>query len=72
MSDNEASSLRELLYRVIRHYDELAAAARKGETDPLGYADPEAWENMQQVLLEMGLLTEPIDLDAAYTNDFIE
>jgi hypothetical protein len=37
MSDNEASSLRELLYRVIRHYDELAAAARKGETDPLGY-----------------------------------
>jgi hypothetical protein len=37
MKATDASSLRELLYRVIRHYDELAAAARKGEVDPIGY-----------------------------------
>jgi serine/threonine-protein kinase len=37
MKTTDASSLRELLYRVIRHYDELAAAARKGEVDPIGY-----------------------------------
>ena len=42
------------------------------QTDPLGYSDPAAWENTQNILLDMGLLTEPIDLSAAFTNDFIE
>ena len=36
---------------------------------PHGWA---VWENMQQVLLDMELLTTPLDLDAAYTNRFIE
>jgi hypothetical protein len=27
---------------------------------------------MQAVLLDMGLLTEPLDLSEAFTNDFIE
>ena len=36
-----------------------------------GYSDPQAWENMQTVLLDMGLLTEPLDLEAAYTNEFV-
>jgi NitT/TauT family transport system substrate-binding protein len=40
--------------------------------DTLGYSQAAAWENMQVVLLDMGLLSEPLDLDAAYTNDFIE
>ncbi len=38
----------------------------------MGYTDPAAWENMQQVLLEMGLLTQPLDLSKAFTNDFVE
>ncbi len=36
-----------------------------------GHADPAAWENMQALLLDMGLLAEPLDLDAAFTNEFI-
>jgi NitT/TauT family transport system substrate-binding protein len=37
----------------------------------IGYSQPEAWENMQKLLLEMGMLTEPLDLSKAYTNDFL-
>jgi NitT/TauT family transport system substrate-binding protein len=35
-----------------------------------GYSNPDAWENMQNVLLGMGLLAEPLDLSATYTNEF--
>ncbi len=39
--------------------------------DRLGYSDARAWENMQTVLLEMGLLTQELDLSQAFTNEFI-
>ena len=39
--------------------------------DTLGYSQPEAWENMQSVLLDMNLLDQPQELDAAYTNEFV-
>lgn len=42
------------------------------QKNPPGYSDPVAWENMQQVLLKMGLLSEPLPLEEAFTNDFIE
>jgi NitT/TauT family transport system substrate-binding protein len=41
------------------------------QTDPIGYIDPSAWENMQTVLLDIGLLAEPLDLAQAITNNFI-
>lgn len=40
------------------------------QTDPYGYSSPLAWENMQQVLLDMGLMKEEINLTEAYTNEF--
>jgi NitT/TauT family transport system substrate-binding protein len=40
--------------------------------DVPGHSDPAAWENMQKVLLDMGLLKQPQDLSKAFTNDFIQ
>lgn len=40
--------------------------------DPLGYSEPQAWANMQDILLEMGLLSDTLALDEAFTNQFIE
>jgi NitT/TauT family transport system substrate-binding protein len=42
------------------------------QTDPYGYSDPEAWENMKMVIMKMGLITEDLDLEGAYTNEFTE
>jgi NitT/TauT family transport system substrate-binding protein len=39
--------------------------------DVLGQSDPQAWENMQKVLLDMGLINQPQDLSKAFTNQFI-
>jgi NitT/TauT family transport system substrate-binding protein len=36
-----------------------------------GRSDPESWSNMMDLLLEMGLLTEALELSSAYNNDFI-
>jgi len=49
----------------------LEETMRFWESDRPGWSQPEAWENMQAVLLAMGSLESPIDLDAAYSNDFI-
>jgi NitT/TauT family transport system substrate-binding protein len=49
----------------------LAASMEFWRADPLGQTSPVAWENMQKVLLEMGLLNSPLDLSKAYTNEFV-
>ncbi|MBN1264787.1 MAG: ABC transporter substrate-binding protein [Anaerolineales bacterium] len=41
------------------------------ESEIIGMSNPEAWQNMQDVLLEMDLLTEPLNLEDAYTNEFL-
>jgi NitT/TauT family transport system substrate-binding protein len=46
----------------------LAQSIALWQTDRLGYTEPAGWINMQQVLLSMGLLSEPQDLDQAFTN----
>jgi NitT/TauT family transport system substrate-binding protein len=67
----------------IKYVDELANADRETQmevlrrsielwrTDDLGRSDPQAWENMQNTLIKMSLLTEPLDLSKAFTNEFI-
>jgi NitT/TauT family transport system substrate-binding protein len=50
----------------------LATSISIYQTDPIGYCDPQAWENMQQVLLDMELLSRPLDLSQAFSNDFIQ
>lgn len=49
----------------------LATSAEMWKADRLGYSDPQAWENMQDILLEMGLITEKMDLSKAFTNEFV-
>ena len=41
------------------------------QADRLGYSDPTAWQNTQQVLLDMGFLTQALDLNLAFSNDFL-
>jgi NitT/TauT family transport system substrate-binding protein len=49
----------------------LAISMEFWKAERLGYSDPQAWENMQDVLLDMGLITEELDLGKAFTNEFI-
>jgi ABC-type nitrate/sulfonate/bicarbonate transport systems, periplasmic components len=49
----------------------LETSIEQWKTERLGYSNPQAWENMQNVLLEMGLITDKLDLNKAYTNEFI-
>ena len=71
-------------YEICKKYVENLANCRSGSADeraqdihrhvPDRTVRPDirqAWENMQTVLLQMGLLTEKQDLSKAYSNDFL-
>lgn len=49
----------------------LATSIEFWQTENLGYSDPQAWENMNEILFEMGLIPEKIDINAAFTNEFL-
>ncbi len=49
----------------------LEASMTLWRAEKLGYSEPAGWINMQQVLLDAGLLEEELDLDEAFTNEFI-
>jgi NitT/TauT family transport system substrate-binding protein len=36
-----------------------------------GFSDAQSWQNMQDTLLKMGLLEEALDLEKAFTNEFV-
>ncbi len=49
----------------------LATSIEFWKADQLGYSDPTAWQNMQQVLLDMGLLTTPLDVSKVFSNAYL-
>lgn len=49
----------------------LARSIEFWKAERLGYSNAAAWENMRDLLLKMGLLTAPLDVNAAFTNEFV-
>jgi NitT/TauT family transport system substrate-binding protein len=49
----------------------LATSIELWKAERLGESNSAAWENMQSVLLDMGLLLQPLDLSKAFSNDFL-
>jgi NitT/TauT family transport system substrate-binding protein len=49
----------------------LATSIELWKAGRLGYSQPKSWESMQAVLLDMGLLSKPLDLSKAFSNDFL-
>lgn len=41
------------------------------KAEKIGYSDPQAWENMNDLLVKMELIPEPVDLSKAFTNEFV-
>ncbi len=49
----------------------LAATIELWKANKLGEADAQAWQNMNATLLEAALLTTPLDVNQAFTNEFL-
>ena len=49
----------------------LETSIEQWKAERLGYSDPQAWENMQNILVEMGLIREGMDLNKVFTNEFL-
>ncbi len=41
------------------------------KTPQLGYSDPAAWQNTEQVLLDIGFLTQPLDVSQVFSNAYL-
>ena len=50
----------------------LMASLEMWRADELGMSDGASWQTMQDVMLGMGFLEEPLDLTAVFTNEFVE
>ncbi len=49
----------------------LARTMELWQAPHLGFSDPKAWQNMEQTLLKMGMLKQPLDVNKAFTNQFV-
>ena len=49
----------------------LDASIELWKAERMGYSDPQAWQNMQELLLQMELLNQPLELEKAYSNEFL-
>lgn len=41
------------------------------QAERIGYSDPQAWENMNDLLVKMKVIAAPLDLSKAFTNEFL-
>jgi NitT/TauT family transport system substrate-binding protein len=49
----------------------LRDSVQMWQAERIGFSQPQGWENMQALLLQMGLMPQAIDLSQAFTNQFI-
>jgi NitT/TauT family transport system substrate-binding protein len=49
----------------------LLTSIEMWKAEKLGFSNPQAWQNMHKVLLDMGWLTQEQDLSKAFTNDYL-
>jgi NitT/TauT family transport system substrate-binding protein len=49
----------------------LATTISMWQLDQPGYSDPQAWQNMQNVMLKMGQLKKSLDLSQAFSNAYL-
>ncbi|MCS6906517.1 MAG: ABC transporter substrate-binding protein [Anaerolineales bacterium] len=49
----------------------LRATIEYWKAERIGHSDPQAWQNMHDLLLEMGLLPSPLPVDQAFTNQLL-
>jgi hypothetical protein len=49
----------------------LATSMEFWKAERTGYSDRAAWENMNNLLVQMGLLKESQNVDDAFTNKFV-
>ena len=49
----------------------LASSMELWKADRLGFSQPESWKNMQQLLLDMGMIKQGLDLTKVYSNDYL-
>jgi len=49
----------------------LNASIALYQAEHVGFSNPQAWQNMQDLLMDMGLLESPLDLSGAFSNEFL-
>ena len=49
----------------------LATTIEFWKADRIGLSDPQAWSNMNDVLVKMGQLAAPLNVSKAFTNEFV-
>jgi len=70
--ERKLNMLREQIDNVaLLQFEVLLRSIDMWDAEQLGYSDEASWEVTQDTLISMGLLSEPIDLSAAFTNEFV-
>ncbi len=69
ISKNYVEGLDKTETDVLRNVLEESVPFWKADTP--GVSNPEAWINMHAILLEMDLLSNPLDVQAAFTNEYL-